>query len=260
MLLVFDIGNSAVKGAIFDGSTCVQRMHFSAEEIYSPTGILDGLTIALDEREVTEVGFVSVVPQITDRVRMAVQIALGLQMTGFSAQSEIPITINYDTPETLGADRIASVVAAHSLFGLAEKPARSVIVIDAGTAVTCDVVSAEGVYQGGSIGAGPRIIGEALASSTAQLPAVDLEIPPQLPPRSTKTAVQAGIMYGFLDAVDGMAGRLSEMVSDDPLVVATGGWADWLNEHSSQVDRAAADVVLEGVRLLMEHAASKKES
>lgn len=254
MLLTFDIGNSAVKGALYEGDECVQRMHFSTDEIYSPTGIVDGLRLALDERSVSAVGYVSVVPVVVDRVQMAVQILLGLDMKKIDASSANPLKLDYDTPETLGSDRVAAVVAAHLLYGKTiDGTPRSVIVVDAGTAVTCDYVSHDGVYSGGSIGAGPAMIHDALYKSTAQLPKVELRIPNEFPGRTTRDSVQAGIMYGFLDSVSGIVRRISDQVLDKPYVLATGGWAGWLKEYCEEVDEEDQDLVLHGVRLLMHY-------
>jgi len=255
MILAFDIGNSAVKGALYDGDKCVQRMHFSSEEIYSPTGIVDGLKLALDDRSVDAVGCVSVVPVLTDRVQMAVQIVLGLGLNNMDVNTPNPLSVEYETPLTLGADRLAAVTAAHLMYGKdTAGPDRPVIVVDAGTAVTCDFVSADGVYSGGSITAGPQLVRDALHTSTAQLPNVDLQLPDSLPARSTNEAVQAGVMYGFLDATSGMIGRLKKAASGDVVVVATGGWATWLAQHCYEVDLGDPDLVLHGVRFLLEYA------
>jgi len=261
MLLTFDIGNSAVKGALYQGDECVQRMHFSTDEIYSPTGIVDGLHLALDERTVSAVGYVSVVPVVADRVQVAVQILLGMRMKKIDAASDNPLVLDYETPETLGSDRVAAVTAAHLLYGKsANGEPRSVIVIDAGTAVTCDFVSHDGIYSGGSIGAGPRLIHDALHKSTAQLPEVELKLPDELPARGTQESLQAGIMYGFMDSVSGIVRRIADKASDKPYVLATGGWAKWLNEHCEEVDEEDQDLVLHGVRLLMQYEQRAEEA
>ena len=257
MNLTFDIGNSAVKGALYEGDECVQRMHFSNEEIYSPTGIVDGLKIALDDRSVDAVGCVSVVPVLTDRVQMAVQIVLGIGLTNFSAESTNLLQVAYETPLTLGADRLAAVTAGHVLYGTSSGSPRPVIVVDAGTAVTCDYVSADGIYAGGSISAGPKIVRDALNRSTAQLPEVDLSLPDSMPAVSTEEAVQAGVMYGFLDATIGMINRLKDIAVGEPIVVVTGGWASWLAERCDEIQHENSDLVLHGVRIMMDHAANK---
>lgn len=254
MLLTFDIGNSAVKGALYDGDRCVQRMHFSSDEVYSPTGIVDGLRLALDDRPVASVGCVSVVPVVTDRVRMAVQIVLGLRMKSLDAASPNPLKLAYDTPETLGSDRVAAVTAAHLQYGKSENgDARSVIVVDAGTAVTCDIVSHDGVYSGGTIGPGPAMMRDALHKITAQLPDVKLEPPDDLPARSTRESIQAGVMFGFEDSVTGIIRRLAATTADTPFVVATGGWAEWLEDRCNEIHKTDKDLVLQGVRMLMDY-------
>jgi type III pantothenate kinase len=166
----------------------------------------------------------------------------------------LPFTLGYDTPDTLGTDRLAAAAAGWVRYGRARgdgPDARSVLVVDVGTAVTYEVVDRDGVYRGGAIGPGPRLVRRALQSGTAQLPGVPLAFPPSATGRSTPAALQSGIMWGVVDSIRGMTGRLAGALPDCPVVVLTGGWSDRLGPHLDVVDHVAPHLVLEGVRLLV---------
>jgi type III pantothenate kinase len=125
-----------------------------------------------------------------------------------------------------------------------------VIVVDAGTAVTCEVVHRDGVYQGGTIAAGPALARQALQSGTAQLPAVPLDLPDDPVGRSTQTALQSGIMWSLVDGVQGMTDRLASTLPDAPQIVVTGGWGDLLARHLDTSSHAP-HLVLHGIRILV---------
>ena len=130
--------------------------------------------------------------------------------------------------------------------------AHSVVALDAGTAVTYEVVDRAGVYHGGAIAPGPYLMEHALHTGTAQLPEVPLELPPVPLGRSTREAIQVGILYGFIDGVRGMLDRLVEYLGEPPYVVATGGWAPFLEDHVAAIDAVDPHLVLRGVRILAE--------
>ena len=128
---------------------------------------------------------------------------------------------------------------------------RSVVALDAGTAVTYDVVDRTGVFLGGAIGPGPQLLREALAHGTAQLPPVPLEEPDTAIARTTQEAIQAGIMYAFIDSVGGILDRIRESLDDYPFVVATGGWSPFLKSTYIDIDRVDPHLVLCGIGVLM---------
>jgi type III pantothenate kinase len=161
----------------------------------------------------------------------------------------LPFALQYDTPHTLGNDRLAAAAAAWLRYG--KDVTRSVVAVDAGTAVTFEVVDGRGVYRGGPIGAGPGLLRRALREGTAQLPAVPLELPEEIIGRSTQEAIQSGIMYGFLDGVAGILHRIEERLGTPPFIVTTGGWGAFLHEYLPSVDACDPHLVLHGIHLLM---------
>lgn len=141
-----------------------------------------------------------------------------------SSEMPLPLTIDYGTPGTLGADRIAAAVGAWSLF-----PGKSLLVVDAGTAVTYDVVTADGHFAGGNIAPGISMRLAALNRYTARLPLV--QMPHTIDTTAflghdTRSAMILGAVYGIVGSVAYYKSRLPE----DTVVVMTGGWARELSK------------------------------
>ncbi len=244
--LAVDAGNSSVKAAVWDGAWSEVRRYPS-----------DGAGLAVWTERLRAAGradlggIASVVPRLTETLAQAVRDVTGAEPVQVSAALPLPFRLAYRTPLTLGADRLAAAVAAHALTD-----GRAVVAIDAGTAITFDVVSAEPpgrrsqpAFLGGAILPGPDLLRRALARDTGQLPDVPWALPASPIGGSTVESIQAGLSVLVLDGVAGLLGRTVEAVGGDALVVATGGWAPWLAEHLA-VDRVVPTLVLDGVRQL----------
>jgi type III pantothenate kinase len=274
MIVTLDIGNTSIKGGVFDGPDIdrVFGLDVGAPHRNVETGA-DAWIRALREvavgGPVTRAGLASVVPEATPAAREGLEALTGTRATVISPRMPLPFRLDYDTPGTLGADRLAAAAAAWVRFGrsAASPPdggsapsgppsprvaPRSVLTVDAGTAVTYEVVHRDGVYLGGAIGAGPALMQRGLRGGTAQLPAVPLALPTDPVGRSTRSSLQSGVLWGFIDAVRGMIDRLAETCPDDPVVVLTGGWNEVLADHLDTIDHVVPHLVLDGVRVLME--------
>jgi type III pantothenate kinase len=253
MLLALDIGNSAVKGGLFDSDTLVEV--FSVEPSAAnagPAAWAEALASPLDGRTVDRVGLVSVVPSLSAAVTDALSTLTEAPVTPIRPDMPLPFDVAYETPETLGTDRLAAAAAGWVQYG--RPAAQSVLVVDTGTAVTYEVVRRDGVYEGGVIGAGPALVRNALQTGTAQLPDVPLTLPSPPVGRSTTAALQSGIMWSLVDSVRGMTDRLAATLPDAPCLVLTGGWSTLLADHLDRVDVHAPHLVLQGARLLTEAA------
>lgn len=238
--LALDIGNSSVKAAAWDGAW--------SEAVRWPSDDADGSEWARRLKpfaSVDRAGVASVVPRLGERIVDAVRQSLGVEAVRVSAELPLPFRMAYATPATLGADRLAAAVAAHSLAG-----GRGVVALDAGTAITTEAISAEPAYLGGAIVPGPDLLRRALARDTGQLPDVPWPHAPSPVGSSTVEAIQAGLATLVVDGVSGLLRRTTEALGGDALVVATGGWAPWLAEHIPEIDRVEPLLVLEGIRLL----------
>ena len=147
----------------------------------------------------------------------------------------------------IGADRLALAAAAVHFH-----PGRNTLVIGMGSCITYNFINKYNEFLGGAIAPGPYLMEHALHTGTAQLPEVPLELPPVPLGRSTREAIQVGILYGFIDGVRGMLDRLVEYLGEPPYVVATGGWAPFLEDHVAAIDAVDPHLVLRGVRILAE--------
>jgi type III pantothenate kinase len=248
LFLALDIGNSEAKAGLHDGAGWVLTARF-ATEAGDATARLRALAEAA---RVDAAGLASVVPARTAAWAGAIREAFGIEPAAVHAEMPLPFRLAYQTPETLGADRLAAAAAAWLLFGRNDEgTARPVVALDAGTAVTTEVVTAAGVYLGGAIAPGAPLLRRALTERTAQLPAVDW--PDVLRPfgTSTREAMQVGLGVLFLDGVRGLLTRTAEALGTAPFVVATGGWAGWLAERLDGIQAVAPYLVLDGVRLLV---------
>jgi type III pantothenate kinase len=154
--------------------------------------------------------------------------------------------IRLDNPREVGPDRVVDAVAAQNLYG---KP---VIIIDFGTATTFDVVSKEGDYLGGAIAPGIVIATEALYTRTAALPRIGLSHPKQVIGKNTISAMQSGIIFGYIELIEGMIRRIEQELGSKAKVIATGGQAYLLAEEIPAIELVNPDLTLIGLRLIYE--------
>jgi type III pantothenate kinase len=251
VLLAIDVGNTNTIFAVYDpgdgrrvltarASSQRDRMPDEWYAILAP--VLASARIA--PRDLTAVIISSVVPSITrwitqmstERLRVApVVVNIGL---------DLGIRVLIDNPAEAGTDRIVNAIAARHKYGC---PA---IVVDLGTATNFDVVTKEGDYAGGAIAPGLIISFEALASRAARLFAVELKLPAHAIGTNTTTAIQSGVVMGYLAMIEGMLQRISAEMDGTPVVVITGGYAELFAHHSQMIDVADPDLTTDGLLLV----------
>jgi type III pantothenate kinase len=164
--------------------------------------------------------------------------------------SDLPIRLQVEEPQTVGADRIVNTLAAKELFH------RDTVVVDLGTATTFDCITADGAFLGGVIAPGVQVGLEWLGRRAAKLPGVEFRPPAQVIGKRTETCMESGVFFSTVDAIDGMVDRIRrEWERPDALVVATGGYAGILAPHCRTVERVEAFLTLHGLYLAGEHMA-----
>ena len=161
----------------------------------------------------------------------------------------------YENPQEVGADRIVNGVAAF------EKLGGPCVVVDLGTATTFDAISRKGEYLGGVISPGIGISARALYERTARLPLVDIRKPSKVIGTTTVGSIQAGLFFGYLGLVDGILERLINELGPDTKVVATGGLAGLIGDHSKYIKNVDDLLTLDGLRIIWErnNAAQKQK-
>lgn len=156
-----------------------------------------------------------------------------------------PLTIDYKTPATLGADRWLGALAAHRLHGCA-------VVVDCGTATTVNLVEADGTFRGGAIAPGLSAIVAGMAAVTPALPRPDLETSAIFPPRSSQEAVEAGVLAGYSGLVERLVCSMVRVARGAPTLVITGGNASRLLGVTRLRPVQHDDLVHQGLRMLVE--------
>ena len=196
--------------------------------------------------DVTGVALASVVPPLTPVFEQACQAYLGQAPLTVDAGVRTGVSIRYDTPREVGADRVVDAAAVKALYGL---PA---CVVDFGTATTFDAVSGEGDYLGGAIAPGIGIAAQALFERTAKLPRVELTRPPSAIGRNTPHSIQSGLLFGYVGLVEGMVARFKAELGPETRVIATGGLAEIISQETDVIDVVDPWLTLHGLRIVYE--------
>ncbi|MFA9444171.1 type III pantothenate kinase [Egicoccus sp. AB-alg6-2] len=250
MLLAIDVGNSNTVVGVFDGDDLVEHWRLSTDVERTPDEFVLALAgflgfAGLDLRaEIDGVVAGSVVPPVTEVVREMTQRYLPFAPVIVEPGVRTGISLRHDHPKDIGADRIVNAVAAHARFPGAA------IVVDFGTATSFDAVSADGAFVGGAIAPGVHISAEALVQRAARLPKVETVAPPSPIGRSTVTALQSGIVYGFAGQVDGIVRRIAGELGGDVTTIATGGGAPAVLAACETIDDHDPWLTLDGLRLI----------
>lgn len=156
------------------------------------------------------------------------------------------LNIKYENPREVGADRIVNAVAAIEKYG------GPLIIVDFGTATTYCYINEEKQYMGGAIAPGIGISTEALYSKAAKLPRIEIGRPDHIIGKNTVSAMQSGILYGYVGQVEGIVKRMKATGNSNPLVIATGGLAQLISKESDVIDVVDPFLTLKGLKLIYE--------
>lgn len=251
MLLALDIGNTAITIGVFDGEKLRARWSIATDvenlvDEYAILLINLLRTADLDTADVEEAVLGSVVPSLTPVFQDVCRRYFKVSPLIVDLGIKTGVRIIYDSPRDVGADRVVDAVAAIKLY----RP--PLIVVDFGTATVFDAISREGDYVGGAIAPGIGIASQALFERTAKLPRIELERPKSAVGKTTVSAMQSGIIFGYVGLVEGIIGRMKEELGAETRVVATGGWAPIIARETSVIDVVNLDLTLFGLWLIHE--------
>lgn len=250
-LLAVDIGNTAVKAALF---AAVQP---SAGTLPTPDFMAEAPAAVDNEAALPDSWPLDGVPWFVSSVNRPLCERLfawhsrrGLQPAPRLLDvRDLPLRVDVEFPERVGLDRLATAVAADWL----RKPARPAVVVDAGTALKVHAVSSDGVFLGGAILPGLRLASESLHANTDRLPRVPVstnDMPPAAIGRHTEAAIRSGIYWGAVGAVRELLARMRSELASDPQVFITGGDAAGLSPLIDHDTRFVPHLCLAGIALI----------
>lgn len=251
MLLTIDIGNTGVFVGAFSGDTLLDHWRLSTDKDRTPdeygvdlTGLLKNS--GYDKLDILGAAVSCVVPSLKYTFEEALKKYFSIEALFIGPGVKTGMPILTDNPREVGSDRIVNAVAAYA------KHKRPLIVVDFGTAVTFDHVTAKGEYAGGVIAPGIRVASDALFSRAAKLTKVELSRPTSAIGKNTAQSIQAGIYYGYAGLVDGIVSKIKEEVGKDTFVIATGGDAELMLSATNSIDFHDEFLVLEGLKIIYE--------
>lgn len=236
MLLCIDVGNSMTHYALFEGGALVQKAVVAAGDPALPPFVSRA-------SGVERVAVASVAPGRAEAVREAVRRETGVEPLLAGKDFPIPVEARVEHPERVGADRLLNALAAF------HRMRSACVVVDAGTAVTVDLVDGEGAFLGGAIAPGPKMMLAAMSQGAELLPEIEFAQPTSSVGRNTADAMRAGVFWGFVGLVDRLAREVAEASGTECRVVGAGGWMGLLAPRLPMIETVAPDLTLEGLAL-----------
>lgn len=251
MLLAVDVGNTNTVIGVFDGETLVEswRVNTDSRRTADELALLFRGLLAMHKAEVDDVDGVAIcsgVPNATHELREMCKRHFSIPPVVVEPGTKTGVPILIDNPKEVGADRVVNTLAAFYLHG---GPS---VVVDFGTAVNFDVVSAKGEFLGGALAPGIEVSLDALSARGAQLRKIEIMKPRSVIGKGTVEALQSGFLYGFAGLVDGIVRRIQTELGEPVTVIATGGLAPIVIGEMETLTHHEPDLTLIGLRLVHE--------
>ncbi|MDN7243831.1 type III pantothenate kinase [Planococcus sp. N028] len=246
MILVLDIGNTNIVLGVFDRGQL--KHHWRLETLRHKTEDEYGMQIKafltdadLAVADIDGIIMSSVVPPIMFSLEKMCQKYFYLKPLIVGPGIKTGLNIKYENPREVGADRIVNAVAAIQDYG------SPLIIVDFGTATTYCYIDEKQQYMGGAIAPGIAISTEALYNRASKLPRIEIARPENVVGKNTVSAMQAGIVYGYVGQAEGIVSRMKAQSKGSPTVVATGGMASLIANESTVIDKVDPFLTLKGL-------------
>lgn len=244
MLLVIDVGNTRVKVFVYEGDVILYHEAFEheffLEEILKIFQKFDKISRSV----LSSVGYID--ESVLDFLKLKSDLLI------IDSESKVPFVNNYATPKTLGIDRM--VLAAGAVL---KYPKTNRLIIDAGTCITYDFVSADDVYLGGGISPGLRLRYESLHAYTAKLPLLRFKNPESLIGNSTAEAIHSGVVNGFVNEIRGIIGEYEKQFVNLAIIL-TGGDSMLLSDKIKNSIFVNPNFLIESLKALQEYISKDK--
>lgn len=258
MIFVCDVGNTNIVWGVYDGDTLKYhwRVATSRDKTEDELAMLvKNLLnqVNLDFKDFDGVIISSVVPSIMFSLERMCMKYLHLKPVIVGPGVKTGLNIKVDNPKEIGADRIVNAVAGIYYY---KAP---LIIVDFGTATTFCYINEKGQYLGGAIAPGMSISTEALYEQASKLPRIELSRPEHVIGRNTISAMQSGIVFGYVGLVEGIVKRMQSISPTKPAVIATGGLAPFIAKETTIFDGIDPILTLKGLHLLYKRNTAEKE-
>ncbi|GKV70366.1 type III pantothenate kinase [Sporosarcina sp. NCCP-2716] len=251
MLLVLDTGNTNIVLGVYDGDEL--KHHWRMETYRQKTEDEYAMQVkslfghvGLEFSDIQGIIISSVVPPVMHPLEQMCKKYFNQEPIIVGPGVKTGLNIKYENPREVGADRIVNAVAAIHEYG------SPLIIVDFGTATTYCYVNERGEYMGGAIAPGVNISMEALFDRASKLPRIELVRPEHVVGKNTVSAMQAGILYGYVGQVEGLVNRMKEASKQPPTVIATGGLAPLIGKETDTIDVIDEFLTLKGLKLIYE--------
>ena len=260
MLLAVNVGNTNIRIGVYNDKKLIAHWKLATNREWTSDEF--GMYFMnffnyerIDISEIEAVIIASVVPPIMFSFEHAIHKYIKKEPIIIGPGIKTGINIKYENPRELGADRIASAVAAYEIYG------GPVIIIDFGTATTFNAVSSKGEFLGGAICPGIKISAEALYQRTAKLPKIDLTKHDVVIGRNTFVGMQSGIFHGYVGQVNHLVNRIKQEMKEEKVkVIATGGLAKFIASEAETIDEVNGRLTLEGLRIIYDKNRNEAEA
>jgi len=249
MIFVLDVGNTNTVLGVYKNDELKHhwRIETSRNKTEDEYGMIIKSLLAHEELSFMDFDGIiisSVVPPIMSALERMCEKYFKMKPLIVGAGIKTGLDIKYDNPKEVGADRIVNAVAAIQKYG------GPLIIVDFGTATTYCYVNEKKQYMGGAIAPGIGISTEALYSRASKLPRIEIVKPDSIVGKSTVSAMQAGILYGYVGQVEGIVRRMKAESPVEPKVIATGGLSALIADESNLIDVVDPYLTLTGLRII----------
>lgn len=252
MLLAVDVGNTQTHLGAFEGDELRRSWRFQTRAGMTGDELAERIAgfMELSGQDLTELDAVavsSVVPPLAAQYELMCDRYIdGGEFLQVGPGIKTGMAIRIDNPYEVGADRLVNAVAAYDRYGSA------CVVVDFGTGINFDAISDAGEYLGGAIAPGVEISLTALTQRGARIPRIDLAEPETAIGKSTRGAIQSGVVYGFAGLIDGVARRIEAELGESTPFIATGGLATQMAPFCETIGAVDELLTLTGLRLIWE--------
>lgn len=250
MLLVIDVGNTHITMGVFQGKELRATFRTTAKQ--PRTSDEYGIQLCdllmhrdFDIKDIEDVVISSVMPDVMHSLGSA--IIKYFHLTPMVPNTmEMGLTIHTEHPKEIGPDRIVDAVAAYEKYG------GPIIVIDFGTATTYDIVTKDGVFEGGLISPGIRTSARALWDGAAMLPEIEIRKPKTIVAKETVSSMQGGLVFGYIGQTEYIVKRMKAAGYEEARVIATGGLGNIIVPETDVIDIYDPHLTLDGLRIIYE--------